>query len=81
VALIRTQADLAEARRQAVDSHVAVAQALGLPLQAIEGRELKLDLVGEGWFVDRDLKPQEKVVVVGAQELLSEELKGQGTEE
>jgi len=37
--------------------------------------------VGDGWFVDQGLKPQEKVVVVGAQELLSEELKGQGSEE
>jgi len=37
--------------------------------------------VGNGWFSDRDLKPQEKVVVVGAQQLLSEELKGQGGEE
>ncbi len=33
--------------------------------------------VGNGWFSDQDLKPQEKVVVVGAQQLLSEELKGQ----
>lgn len=32
---------------------------------------------GNGWFVDQDLKPQEKVVVVGAQQLLSEERKGQ----
>jgi hypothetical protein len=37
--------------------------------------------VGDGWFVDQGLKPQEKVVVVGAQDLLSEELKGQGGEE
>ncbi len=37
--------------------------------------------VGNGWFSDKDLKPQEKVVVVGAQQLLSEELKGQGGEE
>ena len=37
--------------------------------------------VGNGWFSDQDLKPQEKVVVVGAQQLLSEELKGQGGEE
>jgi cobalt-zinc-cadmium efflux system outer membrane protein len=44
VALIRTQADLADARRQAVDSRAAVAQALGLPLRAIEGHELKFDL-------------------------------------
>jgi outer membrane protein TolC len=44
VALIRTQADLAEAQRQAIDSRAAVAQSLGLPLRAIEGRELKFDL-------------------------------------
>jgi hypothetical protein len=31
--------------------------------------------VGNGWFSGKDLKPQEKVVVVGAQQLLSEELK------
>ncbi len=33
--------------------------------------------LGEGWFVRESLKPQDKVVVVGAQQLLSEELKGQ----
>ncbi len=44
VALIRTQADLADAERQVVDTRVAVAQALGLPLQALEGHELKFDL-------------------------------------
>jgi hypothetical protein len=37
--------------------------------------------LNEGWFADKDLKPQERVVVVGAQQLLSEELKGQGGEE
>jgi hypothetical protein len=31
-----------------------------------------------GWFVGQAIKPGDKVVVVGAQELLSEELKGQG---
>jgi cobalt-zinc-cadmium efflux system outer membrane protein len=44
VALIRTQADLADAQRQVVDSRAAVAQALGLPLQTIEGHELKFDV-------------------------------------
>jgi outer membrane protein TolC len=48
VALIKTQADLADAQRQVTDSHAAVAQALGLPLRALEGRELKSDLSGEG---------------------------------
>jgi hypothetical protein len=36
---------------------------------------------GGGWFVHEGLKAQDKVVVVGAQQLLSEELKGQGGEE
>jgi hypothetical protein len=31
----------------------------------------------KGWFVREGLKPEEKVVTVGAQQLLSEELKGQ----
>jgi hypothetical protein len=34
-----------------------------------------------GWFAQNGLKPGQKVVVVGAQQLLSEELKGQGGEE
>jgi hypothetical protein len=34
-----------------------------------------------GWFVTKGLKAQDKVVTVGGQELLSEELKGQGGEE
>ena len=33
-----------------------------------------------GWVVREGLKPQDKVVVVGVQQLLSEELKGQGAE-
>ncbi len=43
--------------------------------------------IGNGWFVavgannHSPLQPQAKVVVVGAQQLLSEELKGQGGEE
>jgi hypothetical protein len=32
--------------------------------------------LNEGWFVGQGLKPQDKVVTVGAQQLLSEELKG-----
>jgi cobalt-zinc-cadmium efflux system outer membrane protein len=48
VALIQTLADLAEARRQTVDSRAAVALALGVPLRAIEGRELRFDLRGDG---------------------------------
>ena len=36
---------------------------------------------GDGWFVGEDFQPQDKVVVVGAQELLSEEVKGQGANE
>jgi multidrug efflux pump subunit AcrA (membrane-fusion protein) len=34
----------------------------------------------DGWFVRRGLKPEDKVVTVGAQELLSEEVKGQLSE-
>ena len=44
MALIKTQADLADAQRQAVESRAGVAEALGVPLRAIEGRELKFDL-------------------------------------
>ena len=44
-------------------------------------REIELDRpVENGWFVHKCLKSQDKAVVVGAQELLSEELKGQGAE-
>jgi hypothetical protein len=32
----------------------------------------------KGWFVSHELKPHDEVVVVGAQQLLSEELKSQG---
>lgn len=44
VALIRTQADLADARRQVVDSRVAVAQAIGVPLRALAGKEIKFEI-------------------------------------
>lgn len=37
--------------------------------------------LAEGWFLPEGLKPQDKVVTVAAQQLLSEELKGQGGEE
>jgi hypothetical protein len=41
-------------------------------------RQIELERpLDAGWFV-RGLKPQDKVLVVGAQQLLSEELKGQG---
>jgi len=43
VALIKTQADFADAQRQAIESRAAVAQALGLPSRAIEGCTLKFD--------------------------------------
>ena len=40
--------------------------------------EAKLDRpLDKGWFVREGLKPQARVVSVGAQQLLSEELKGQ----
>ena len=48
---------------------------------AFERREVKLDSpLNEGWFVREGLKTGDKVVTVGAQELLSEEQKGQGGE-
>jgi hypothetical protein len=31
----------------------------------------------EGWFVSQGLQPQDKLVITGAQQLLSEELKGE----
>jgi hypothetical protein len=37
--------------------------------------------LAEGWFVAGGLKPQDKVVTVAAQQVLSEELKGQGGEQ
>jgi len=41
-------------------------------------REVALEqITDKGWFVDHGLNPQDKVVVAGAQELLSEELKEQ----
>ena len=40
--------------------------------------ELALDpVLADGWFVRSGLKPADKIVTTGAQELLSEELKGQ----
>jgi len=41
-----------------------------------EGVAVETPIEG-GWFVRDGLKPQDKVVIVGAQQLLSEELKGQ----
>ncbi len=35
----------------------------------------------KGWFTDEGFKPGDKVVTVGAQQILSEELKGEGGEE
>jgi len=43
-----------------------------------ERREVQLDSpLPNGWFVTSGLKPQDKIVTTGAQQLLSEELKGQ----
>jgi len=44
-------------------------------------KEIELERpMASGWFVHEGLKPQDPVVIVGAQQLLSEELKGQGAE-
>jgi len=45
VALIKTQADLGEAQRQVIESRASVAEALGVPLRAVEGHELRFDLL------------------------------------
>ena len=44
VALLKLRADLAEASRQAGDAHGRIAEALGLPLKAIDGLEVTFDL-------------------------------------
>jgi outer membrane protein, heavy metal efflux system len=44
VTLIKTQADLVEAQPQAVESRPRVGENRGLPLKALEGRELAFDL-------------------------------------
>jgi outer membrane protein TolC len=44
VALLKTQTDLAEARRQTVESRGRVAEAVGLPFRALEGVDLPFDL-------------------------------------
>jgi len=49
--------------------------------ETFERMEVMLDVPLEnGWFVRETLKPDDKVVTVGAQQLMSEELKGQGTD-
>ncbi len=49
--------------------------------ETFERLEVTLDQpLDNGWFVPAGLKPEDKVVTVGAQQLLSEELKGQGGE-
>jgi multidrug efflux pump subunit AcrA (membrane-fusion protein) len=46
--------------------------------ETFQRNEVTLEVPLEnGWFVSTGLKPQDKVVVVGGQQLLSEELKGQ----
>jgi outer membrane protein TolC len=45
VALIKMQADLGEAQRQVIESRASVAEALGVPLLAVEGHELRFDLL------------------------------------
>jgi len=47
-----------------------------------EREEVKLDLpLKNGWLVAGDLSPGDKIVVTGAQQLLSEELKSRSGEE
>jgi len=49
--------------------------------EAFERREVKLEApLSEGWFIREGLKPGDKVVITGAQELLSEEKKGEAAE-
>ena len=49
--------------------------------ETFQRTEVKLDSpLSEGWFVREGLKPQDKVVTVGTQQMLSEELKGQAGE-
>ena len=49
--------------------------------ETFQRTEASLDSpLSEGWFVGQGLKPQDKVVTVGSQQLLSEELKGQAGE-
>jgi hypothetical protein len=44
-------------------------------------KEIELEHpLANGWFVETGLKPKQNVVIVGAQQLLSEELKGEGGE-
>lgn len=50
--------------------------------EMFERKEIELERpMVAGWFVREGLKPGDKLVVVGAQQLLSEELKGKGGEE
>jgi cobalt-zinc-cadmium efflux system outer membrane protein len=44
VAVLKARTDLIEAKRQAVEDHARVAEALGLPLQALDGVTLTFDL-------------------------------------
>ncbi len=44
LALAKTRLDLADARRQAVDARVRVADAIGVPVKALEGLDLAFDL-------------------------------------
>ena len=56
VALLKTASDLSDAKRQTAEAHTRVAEALGLPLKAIDGIELRFDSSIEA---DRDLKSAE----------------------
>ena len=66
----------------------AVVSFNGLAWVYVQGGEEKFERkpvilespIEQGWFVRRGLKPQDRVVVVGAQQLLSEELKREEAE-
>lgn len=64
-ALVRQAGDVFLYRQTAADTFARQLVELDRPTDA-------------GWFVREGFKPGEKVVIVGAQQLLSEELKGQG---
>jgi hypothetical protein len=72
----------AEVPRAAVVRHLGAAWAYFQRTEnTFERAQLSLDHpLPDGWFMEKNFKPGDKVVVVGAQQLLSEELKGGGVD-